>query len=207
MPFTKRLSTNVMTLLGAMTLGMMGCGNGTTSPGSGNVQIFVEAESTIPNGLSAGTGAEDILDGWNAKYSRFIVAIGNFRAARSDAPDKLTAPDVYVLDLMNVPAGGYIVHTWSDVAAVRWDRFGFDLPNATSAATPIEPTTDADKQLLVDNGASIYIEGEIDNGTMKKTFKWALPAGTAFDDCADDNGLSGFAVPSGGSVAIKPTIR
>jgi hypothetical protein len=59
----------------------------------------------------------------------------------------------------------------------------------------------------VDNNASIYIEGEIDTGTVKKTFKWALPAATSFDDCADENGLAGFAVPSGGSVPIKPTIH
>jgi hypothetical protein len=99
------------------------------------------------------------------------------------------------------------VHTWENIEATRWDRFGFDLPNATSSATPIAPTTDADKALLVDNNASIYIEGEIDNGMMKKTFKWPLHAGTSFDDCGDDNGLLGFAVPAGGSVAIKPTIH
>jgi hypothetical protein len=207
MTVTKSPTTKLLPLLGSLAIFAVGCGDGTSTNGSGSVQIFVEAESTIPNGLSAGMGAEDILDGWSVKYNRFIVAIGNFRAARSDAQDKLTAPPVYVLDLMNVPAGGYVVHTWSEVEATRWDRFGFDLPNATGDATPIEPTTDADKALLVDNKASIYIEGEIDNGMVKKTFKWALPAGTSFDDCADENGLAGFAVPDGGSVPIKPTIH
>lgn len=202
-----KYSTSNLLLLGALTIFATGCGDGTSSGNSGAVQIFVDAESTIPNGLSAGMGDEDILDGWNVKYNKFVVAIGNFRAARSDAPDKLDAPGVYVLDLKNVPAGGYIVHTWSDIEATRWDRFGFDLPNATAEAKTLEPTTAADKALLVDNKASVYIEGEIDNGMVKKTFKWPLPAGTSFDDCADENGLAGFAVPAGGSVAIKPTIH
>ncbi len=198
-------STSTLLLLGSLAIFAMGCGPGTTATGA--VQVFVEAEDTIPNGLSAGMGAENILDGWNVKYNKFIVAIGNFRAARSDAPDKLEGPGVYVLDLKNVPAGGYIVHTWDDIEATRWDRFGFDLPNATNEAKALEPTTAADKALLVDNKASVYIEGEIDNGMVKKTFKWPLAAGTSFDDCADENGLAGFAVPAGGSVAIKPTIH
>jgi hypothetical protein len=207
MIFTKRLTSKVSLALTSLTIFMLGCGPETSAGGAGTVQIFVEAESTIPNGLSAGTGDEDILDGWNVKYSRFLVAIGNLRAARSDATDKLSAPGVYVLNLMNVPAGGYIVHSWTDVEATRWDRFGFDLPNATAEAQTLAPTTDADKAVLVDNKASVYIEGEIDNGMVKKTFKWPLPAGTSFDDCADENGLAGFAVPAGGSVAIKPTIH
>ncbi|MBK9259120.1 MAG: hypothetical protein IPM54_04730 [Polyangiaceae bacterium] len=207
MTVTKPSNAKYLSLLGALASLALGCGDGSGTTDAGNVQIFVEAEDTIPNGLSAGMGEENILDGWNVKYSRFVIAIGNFRASRSDATDKLTAPGVYVLDLMNVPAGGYIVHTWNGVEATRWDRFGFDLPNAGADAKALEPTTDADKALLVDNKASVYIEGEIDNGTTKKTFKWALPAGTSFDDCADENGLAGFAVPAGGSVAIKPTIH
>jgi len=207
MTVTKRSTSKFFLGVASVAFLAMGCGEGTSSGGTGKVQIFVEAESTIPNGLSAGMEAEDILDGWNVKYTRFLVAIGNFRAARSDASDKLTAPGVYVLDLMNVPAGGYVVHTWENVEATRWDRFGFDLPNATNDVKTLAPTTDADKAVLVDNKASLYVEGEIDNGMQKKTFKWSLPAGTSFDDCADENGLAGFAVPSGGSVPIKPTIH
>ena len=186
---------------------LAGCGDEGASAAQGAAQIFVEAEDTIPNGLAAGMGPEDIQDGWNVSYDRFLVTIGNFRAARSDATETLSAPDIHILDLKNVPAGGYVVKTWEGVSAVRWDRFGFDLPNASAAAKPLAPTTAADAALLVDNGWSVYIEGSIDNGTVKKTFRWGLPAGTAFDDCATEDGLLGFAVPSGGSVPVKPTIH
>jgi hypothetical protein len=93
------------------------------------------------------------------------------------------------------------------VSAARWDRFGFDLPNASASAKPLAPTSDADAKLLADNGWSLYIEGSIDDGTTTKTFRWGLAAGTAFDDCATEDGLLGFAVPSGASVQVKPTIH
>jgi len=194
--------------LAALLLGSVGCGDDTgATSAKGNAQIFVEAEDTIPNGLKAGSGDEDVQDGWNVTYDKFVIAIGNFRAARSDASETLSAPDVYVLDLKNVPAGGYVVTTWEGASATRWDRFGFDLPNASASVKPLAPTTDADAKLLADSGWSIYFEGSIESGAVKKTFKWGLSAGTSFDDCASEDGLPGFAVPSGSAVQVKPTIH
>jgi hypothetical protein len=207
MKATHTLCSKLLPLIGSLALFSIGCGDGTSTTATGDVQIFVEAEDSIPNGLSAGMGDEDIQDGWSVSYSKFVISIGNFRASRSDSTDKLDAPGTYVLDLMNVPAGGYVVHTWSDAEAVRWDRFGFDLPNATTEAQTLAPTADADRDLLSTNKWSVYIEGQISKEMVTKTFKWGLPAGTSFDDCADENGLAGFAVPSGGSIAIKPTIH
>ncbi len=187
---------------------LSGCGgeDGATAD-KGDVQIFVEPEDTIPDGLAAGMGEEDVQDGWAVSYDRFLVSIGNFRAARSDATETLASPDLYVLDLLKAPAGGYVVANFEDASAVRWDRFGFDLPNAKAGAKTLSPTAEADAKLLADNGWSIYFEGKIEKMGVVKTFKWGLPAGTSFDDCASEDGNAGFAVPSGGAVQVKPTIH
>ncbi|WP_282416687.1 hypothetical protein [Polyangium sp. 15x6] len=194
--------------LSSAALFVVGCGgeDGATAE-KGSAQIFVEAEDTIPNGLAAGMGDEDIQDGWSVTYDRFLIAIGNIRASRSDATEALTAPDVYVLDLKKVPAGGYVVTTFEDVSATRWDRFGFDLPNAKAGAKGLGDTAEADVALLVESGYSLYIAGTLDNGTTKKTFRWGLAAGTSYDDCATEDEIPGFAVPAGGTVPVKPTIH
>ncbi|WP_272420124.1 hypothetical protein [Polyangium jinanense] len=194
--------------LSSAALFVVGCGgeDGATAE-KGSAQIFVEAEDTIPNGLAAGMGEEDIQDGWSVDYERFLITIGNIRTSRSDATETLTAPDVYVLDLKKVPAGGYVVATFEDVSATRWDRFGFDLPNAKPGAKGLGDTAEADVTLLVDNGYSLYIEGTLDNGTTQKTFRWGLAAGTSYDDCATEDEIPGFAVPAGGTVPVKPTIH
>jgi hypothetical protein len=201
MPGMHSIAAKTIFLLALLPLAA-GCGEAT-----GNAQIFVTPEDTIPLGITPGTGEEDIQDGWTVTYDRFLVAIGNFRASRSDADERLSAPAVHVLDLRHAPAEGYVVATWEGVASTRWDRFGFDLPNATASATPLAPTTDADAKLLADNGWSIYFEGQIEKmGTVKK-FRWGLPAGTSFEDCATSDGLTGFAVPASSSVQVKPTIH
>lgn len=197
-----------------------GCGGEAGDAGVGTAQIFVEPEDTIPNGIKPGTGDEDIGDGWTVTYDRFLISIGNIRASSTASDETLADPSTFVLDLKNAPAGGYVIATFDDASAIRFDRFGFDLPNANAGAKTLAPTTEADLALLTDGGYSIYFEGSISKPDGQScppggmcmpqstiTFRWGLPAGTSFDDCATEDGFTGFAVPVGGAVQVKPTIH
>jgi hypothetical protein len=190
---------------------------------TGSVQVFVEAEDTIPEGLAPGTGEEDVIDGWTVRYDKFLVAIGNFEAGRtSDPSDVLVAADVYIVDLLNLPAGGFVLAEFSDVEAIRWDKVGYSLPNPTADARPAEGTSTADRDLMVKAGWSVYFEGEISKPDGQSCaldgsgacdpapavkFAWGLAAGTSFADCAPPSGDLGFAVPSGGTAQVKPTVH
>ncbi len=200
----------------AFFMGITGlCAACSDEAGTGTVQIFVEPEDTIPEGLVPGTGEENIQDGWAVIYDRFLITIGNMRASRSDSAETLNVPDIYVLDLKNAPAGGYVLAELDNVSAARWDRFGFDLPNAKSGVKTLAPTSDADVMMMVANNYSLFIEGSITrcmagemcDPTTEVRFSWGLSAGTSFDDCATEDGFTGFAVPTGGSVQVKPTIH
>ncbi len=190
--------------------------------GTGTVQIFVEAEDTIPNGLEPGDGEEQVVDGWTVRYDRFLVTVGDFTAARSDGTEQLSAPTIYVVDLLNLPAGGLVLAEFADVEATRWDDVAYSLPNATADALAAEGTDAADLQLMIDAGFSLYIEGEISKPDGQACpagdpdacltapavrFAWGLAAGTRFADCAPPTGALGFAVPSGGAAQVKPTIH
>ncbi len=194
---------------------------GCSTSETGTVQIFVEPEDSIPEGLEPGTGEENIADGWRVTYDRFLVTIGNVRAARSDADEKLEDGSVFVLDLKNAPAETYVIAEFEDVSAVRWDRFGFDLPNAKPGVKTLPPTTDEDVAFMVENGYSVFFEGSLEKADGESCpppgdacvpaetvrFSWGLAAGTSFDDCATEDELTGFSVPSGGTIAVKPTIH
>ncbi len=180
---------------------------GTGTGGAGNVQIFVVAEDSITNGLEPGSDLENVQDGWSIKYDRYLVAVGNFRARRSDTGEALSDPSVFILDLKAGPTSGYVVKQLSGVAAVRWDKFGYDVPNAKAGAMPLAPTKQADADFMIQNGYSVYYEGFAEKAGKKVSFKWGFSAGTAFDDCASPDGAPGFAVPAGGTVQVKPTLH
>jgi hypothetical protein len=192
----------------ALALMQPGCSNSAaTGGGTGSLQIFVVPEDSITNGLVPGTELENVQDGWTITYDRYLVAVGNFRAQRTDTGDTLSDPAVYILDLKGAPTSGYVAKELHDVAAVRWDKFGYDIPNAKPGAVPLAPTTQADADLMIANGYSVYYEGSGRKGGKTISFKWGFAAGTAFDDCATADGVPGFAVPAGGTVQVKPTLH
>lgn len=189
----------------------------------GRVQVFVTAEDTIPDGLTPGTGDENIQDGWTVTYQKYLITIGNFRASRSTQPaDSLSEPKIYVLDMKNLPAGGFLLAQFDGAAAQRWDKVGYDMPNASAATACATGVTAFDCNLMKTSRYSLYIEGTMTKPDGRScrpdapadcvnrtslTFKWGFNAGTAFDDCAPPSGDAGFAVPTGGVASVKPTIH
>ena len=195
-------------VLAGLAIAEPGCSNeASTGGGTGSVQIFVVPEDSITRGLVPGTELENVQDGWTITYDRYLVAIGNFRARRSDSGDTLSDPTIYILDLKGAPTSGYVAKELRDVAAVRWDKFGYDLPNARPGAVALAPTTQADADFMIANGYSVYFEGSGSKEGTKISFKWGFAAGTAFDECASADGVPGFAVPAGGTVQVKPTLH
>ncbi len=200
---------------------LLACGD--PAPAKGNVQVFVDPEATIPEGLQPGTGEENIQDGWTVTYDKFLLTIGNVRAAQSGkASARLSEPRVYVVDLKNTPAGGFIIASFNGVEATRWDRVGFDTVNATAAAGRAAGLSNADYDLMVQGNYSLYVAGKLTKPGGQScrptaptdcvpretvAFAWGLKAATSFDDCASQTGEAGFAVPTGGTVQIKPTIH
>jgi hypothetical protein len=191
--------------------------------GTGSVQVFVEPEDSIPQGIAAGTGDEDVVDGWTVTYEKFLVVFGNFRAHRTAVPDDvLAAPATVAVDMRDVPAGGLVAARFDDVAAARWDRVGFDLPNASAQTTAAPGVSAEDLATLVDGRLSLFVAGRIEKADGQSCapthptdcvpattvrFSWPLSVGTAFDGCAPAEGDLGFAVPSGGTAQVKPTIH
>ncbi|MGZ3460528.1 MAG: hypothetical protein ACXU86_18730, partial [Archangium sp.] len=209
--------------LAAVVAGLApGCGGNDTTP-QGKVQVFVEPEDTIPNGLDPGTTMDNVKDGWTVRYDKFLAVVGNLRASQSGKPGATLAdPKNYIIDLKNVPGGGLVLAQFDAVEAVRWDKFGFDMPNAKAGFEKAPGISQADYDFMVQHGYSVYVEGratKADGQSCKPTapsdcvartevrFRWGIAAGTSFDDCGDEQGEAGFAVPSGGSVQVKPTIH
>jgi hypothetical protein len=211
-----------MTLVGAATLlaaGASGCG----SDGPGNAQIFVEAEETIADGLTPGDELENIKDGWTVTYEKFLITLGNFRASQSrNTSATLTEPKTFVLDLQAIPAAGFLLADFKDVEATRWDKVGYDQALTTSTSVRATGTAQADFDLMVAGGYSIYTAGTItktDGQSCRPTaptdcvaatsirFAWGFAAATAANDCGPEEGDSGFAVPSGGTAQVKLTLH
>lgn len=203
-----------------LAIALTGCSDeaGGNTTAKGNAQVFVTAEESIASGIEAGAGEENIQDGWTVTYDKFLVSIGGFHAKSSQTGEQLLDPTLYVLDLKNAPASGYVTATFNDVPAIRYDKVGEDMPIATASSKILPPTTESDKKLMVDGGFSLYVAGKMTKADGKSCtpgkptecvdakeikFAWGFNIATGFADCAPASGDTGFSVPA----QVKPTIH
>lgn len=207
----------------ALAMATAACGG--NGSGTGGLRAFVVAEDTIPDGLVAGTALENIQDGWNVTYDKFLAVVGNFRAARQGSGDAKQASDVFIIDMKGLSTAGLVIADLEDLRATRWDKVGYDMPRASDDAQCASDTAEADCAFMRTNGFSLYFEATMTNpqgqscvrraaadnsdcvAAPEIRFAFGLASGTSFDDCSDEEEVPGVAVPTGGTVLVKPTIH
>jgi hypothetical protein len=205
----------------ALGLFAAACGDDDAAAGSGSVAISLEAEETITDGLEPGSDLENIKDGWSVRYDRFLITVGNVVAKSSDDASEVSQKKIYLLDLTKLPQAGFTLLDEEDVDAVRYDQVSFSSPVAKDTFARGPSVSEDDLAMMVDNGWSIYLEGQIEkpdgescpNGgandckvEKKVRFAWGADAATNYTHCGGDTDL-GFAVTSGGTATHNFTIH
>ncbi|PKN23989.1 MAG: hypothetical protein CVU65_13025 [Deltaproteobacteria bacterium HGW-Deltaproteobacteria-22] len=190
--------------------------------GNGNIQIYVEPEWTLINGISPGDDEENIRDGWAVDYSDFILSIGEVTVGRSGEPPKYGMAKHYLVDLKNTPLSGQLIAEFTDVASGQWDRVGYALPAASGASEDLG-TVPADKAAMMkDHGLAVFTRMTFTKSDGQRcdpadparpctaatglSAAWELPFPSRADGCGTEL-ETGLTVPSGGTAAVKLTIH
>jgi len=215
--------------------GIAGCAGDEVGEGSGNLTVILEAEDTITGGLEPGTDVENIKDGWQVSYGKFIVAIGDVAAHLStDESVVAHAEDVFVVDLKTVPASGLPLWNLTDMRTGRWE-FNYSTPGAASA-TRHESVSQADFDQMRTSDSTYLITGTLSKGDGKScpppslampgaappsgmnsaghacyvnasvSFNFLASAATHFGPCELD-GIPGFSIADGSTQSVAATIH
>ncbi|WP_293256721.1 hypothetical protein [Nannocystis sp.] len=161
--------------------------------------------STVNFTIEAGNGVAglDVVDGWTVRYDKLLVAVGDVKESSGSAPESFADETTYLVDLLQVPADGASMATGA-LARMSFESAEFStlIP---SDGTLLILATDADRDLMVKAGYSIYIEGSMTNARGRScrpddptdctpapmiTFSWGLAAAASFSGC-DGFTLSG----------------
>lgn len=216
-------------LLGAA---LTGCG----AEGTGSLTVLLEAEDVITSGIEAGDGPENIRDGWTVTFDRYIAAVGALDIHRASNEDvDVDAPEVFVVDVAQVPATGLALFQLDGLRAGRWE-FNYATPAADEDATRHASVSQADYDDMVANGWTYLIDGTlrnpsgqscppvalatpgaaVPNGNVSGTspcydaaevrFVVGAAADTHYGPCRVDE-VPGFAVTSGGSTTVAMTLH
>lgn len=180
--------------------GMMGSVADTGVFGAVALKLFA-APSNVPV-VTAGARPGELVDGWELRYSKLVVVVGNFEAEITDpagSSSNIGDGTVHVVDLLQIPEDGHELGEYERVEIGTSTQVGYALPNADANAALTGYVDPADYDRMVANKWSIYIEGSISKkGGESCTpgmpdeckpneairFAWGLQAGAVHGDCA-----------------------
>lgn len=189
-------------LVGAVVLSSVACSS-SDATGTGSLSFSIWGEPFIEDKIPA----DKVEDGWTIKYNKFLVTLGPIRVADSSGSVVSEMAGSKLFDMTK--PGVKPVVTFASVPAKAYEQVSFDIAPAT-AATELAVATEADKELLVAGGFSIYVDAVATKGAVTKTYRWGFKTATAYRQCKGDVGgknLDGVLVTNGGTDDPQITIH
>jgi hypothetical protein len=182
-------------------LALAGCGH---DAGSGDVEFTVWGEEYVEDGIPA----ETFEDGWSAKFSEFLIVLGEVTVADASAGDGNRISGTQLFDL--VTPGPHEIGRLDGLEARQWDTVGYEVRTIT-ADTELHPSASADDLATMRAGDySIYVAGFATKNSETKSFAWGFQNSTSYARCvseAEGREQYGVLVTNGGTEHVELTIH
>lgn len=201
---TKTKYSNRWILASALAmLSAAGCG-GDSGGGEGNLTVLLEAEETIVDGIQAGTGDENILDGFDVDFSRYIAAVGLVAMNQGGGSNAQSSSTVVVADFASLPTTASELTTFQGIPTGQYSEFGFETPAPDESVVNLNSVDSADVEAMIENGWSYVIDGTITRVSdgASKDFLIEAEVPTIYTDCALDGQEPGVNVSRTSSVDV-----
>lgn len=191
------MNSKRISLVGLGTLALGACGE--SSRPMGDVTFAIQAEDTIAEGLAAGTGDEDIVDGWSVSFDRYVAAFGEIHLHPASGGTDFVVQPQLVIDLTGVPETGHVLR----MGALPEGRYSFEytMPVAEAEMTRDASVSQADFDRMVAEGCSYLIVGSATNGARTIDFDLCLDAEAAYE-CSSTEGMEGIVVSAGSTTTF-----
>jgi hypothetical protein len=182
----------------------IGCGSSSTGgSGEGNLSVVLEAEETIVAGIDSGTGEENILDGFDITFSKYIVSIGNVAMSQLSGANPQSSPDVVIAEFTSLGSFPELT-SFNGIPTGQYTKFGFETPAPEADVVNLNQVDEADFDAMIANGWSYIIEGTITDVETEESKAFLIEADvpTVYSDCAVDDMEPGVNVTSNSSVDV-----
>jgi hypothetical protein len=198
----------VIALLALVALGA--CSDSGGADGKGTVTFTTWGEDYIEKEIPPKDEKGEVIveDGWSIKYSKFLIVISDVSVGEDGkAPvAKMTTPKIFD---MHSPGQKPVIE-FADLPGKPYAHVSYTIAPATAAAELGGGATEADKQLMVQNGYSIYVDGTATKDAKTKAFTWGFKTNTLYDKCKGEvsgKETEGVVVTNGGDDPVELTIH
>lgn len=168
----------------ALILATAACGSSdpTGSGGEGTLSFTTWGEEYIEDAIPVDPGdGSGFIDGWTVSYDKFLVAFQNIVVADARGEMAATMQSSTLFD--NTLPGVKTIVEFDAVPAKAWDQVSYEIAPVSASTELAEGVPEADKQLMLTGGYSLYASGTAIKGDVQKTFAWGFAIGTRYDEC------------------------
>jgi hypothetical protein len=197
-----RQSTLGFLLLNAVLAWGCGSGDPTGSGGEGTLVFTTWGEEYIEHEIPEA----EFADGWSVEYEKFLVNFQNIVVAGGE--DVAARGLSHSLLFDNHVRGVKSVVDFDGVAAKAYANVSYAIAPVSESTALAPGVTENDKQLMLDRGYSIYVEGKASKGDLTKRFAWGFAIGTRYQDChsqQDGRDEAGVVVTNRGELEVQLT--
>jgi hypothetical protein len=146
-------------------LGALLCGCTDPAASQGSLSVLLEAEDSISHGLGAGEDVEQINDGWDIRFDKYIVVLGEIQLHWAADPEiEAGADELFAVDLTQIPEQGLVLWELPELAAGRWD-FGYHQEAASLGARRHSSVSKQDFAALADADLTHWLAGKMTQAT------------------------------------------
>lgn len=178
--------------------------------GKGSVTFTTWGEAYIEKEIPPKSPEGEVIveDGWTVRYGKFLIVIADVAVAEEGKSPvaKLATPKLFD---MHAP-GEKAVVAFADLPGKPYTHVSYAVSPATGAVELGAGATEADKQIMVTGGYSLYVEGTATKGTRVKSFAWGFKTSTLYDRCKGEisgKETDGVVVTNGGDDNVQLTIH
>ena len=176
------------------------------SDGEGRAAFTTWGEEYIEDEIPA-SDEGGFVDGWTVVYDKFLVNLGAIQIADGDEVGA-EEPGFTLFD--QTVAGVKPVVSFERLHAKAWPDVSFEIRRVTSDSELGPDVSEADRDLMVEEGYSVYVEGSATNGDVTKTFAWGFDKPTRYTACkGEEDGVEreGVVVKNNAEVDVQITIH
>lgn len=164
-------------------------------------EAYIEEEIPVDPGDGSG-----FIDGWTLRYNAFLVNFQNIVVANATRDTAATMPGATLFD--NTLPGVKTIIEFEDVPARAWDRVSYEIAPVTSSSGLAAGVTEAQRDLMLAGGYSLYASGVASKGELEKRFAWGFSIGTRYEECGseqDGREQAGVVVTNNGRLEAQLT--
>jgi hypothetical protein len=193
----------------ALIFATAACGSSdpTGSGGEGSLSFTTWGEEYIEDAIPVDPGdGSGFVDGWTVSYDRFLVNFQNIVVADTRGDMAASVQRSTLFD--NTLPGVKSIVEFDAVPAKAWDLVSYEIAPVTASTELADDVPEADKQLMLAGGYSLYVSGTATKADLQKSFAWGFAIGTRYDECHSEQGgrdEAGIVVTNNASLEVQLT--